>query len=371
MIAGMIPRIRNVRARAVNVPLNRPLQTSGGLVKTAPLVLIDLETDHGLTGHGYVFCYTPIALQSVVCLIEGLTPLITGQDVAPMPLERLLQRQFRLLGPQGLTGMAAAGIDMAAWDALAKSHGVSLVRMLGGVPRAIQAYNSCGLGLIGPERVAAEAEELLAPGFKALKLRLGYPDLSTDIVVLSEVRERIGPDVSLFVDYNQCLSVGEAMSRVRALDEFDLDWIEEPTTGDDYAGHAEIARAAETPIQLGENWWGTHDMMKSVVQNASDYVMPDVMKIGGVTGWMRAAAIAEANGLAMSSHLFPEVSSHLLAVTPTAHWLEYVDFASPVLKDPVRPVDGFVTAPDTPGIGISWNEEAITRLTATAGSTGS
>ena len=352
--------ISDLRVRAVEVPMARPLQTSGGSVSIAPLVLIDLETDDGTLGHSYIFSYTTMALAPLAKLVENLAAQVVGEPLAPLDIEAKLQRSFRLLGPQGLTGMALAGIDMAAWDALARAKGLPLARLLGGAPQPIPAYNSKGLGLIGPDRAGAEAAELAAEGFAALKVRLGYPDLETDLAVLREVRAAVGDSLPLMCDYNQGLSVVEAERRVRALASQGLLWIEEPTRCDDYAGNARIRAASETPIQIGENAWGPHDMATAMAAGASDLFMPDVMKIGGVTGWLRAAALAEPAGLPLSSHLFPEVSAHLLAVTPTRHWLEYVDWAAPILASTGLIMEnGQARAVDAPGNGLAWNEEAV------------
>jgi mandelate racemase len=353
--------IRSLGVRAVDVPMRRPLKTSGGEVGTAAMVLIDLLTEEGITGRGYLFCPTSVVLEPVAKLLSNLAPSIEGNPLSPVAIERKLQRSFRLLGPQGLTGMAMAGIDMAAWDALAKSCEVSLARLLGGEPRKVPAYNSCGLGMIGSERAAEEARELLAPGFGAIKVRLGYPELKTDIGVVRAIKDSVGQDVVLMSDYNQSLSVAEAGRRAAALDGEGLYWIEEPVLADDYTGHAQVRREARTPIQTGENWWGTHDMARSIQAGASDYAMADAMKIGGVTGWLRAAALAESAGLPLSSHLFPEISAHLLTITPTSHWLEYVDWANPILEEPLRVEDGHASVPDAPGIGMRWDEEAVRR----------
>ncbi len=356
--------IRSLQARPVDVPMQRPLQTSGGLVGTAPLVLIDVQTEEGITGCSYVFCYAPIALKPIAQLLINLEELIKGDPLAPFVIEQKLQRRFRLLGAQGFTGMALAGIDMAIWDALAKASEMPLVRLLGGESIAIPAYNSCGLGIIGSERAAAEAQQLAAPGFDAIKVRLGYPDLETDVAVVRSIRDSVGTGVLLMADYNQSLTVPEAKKRIRTLDDEKLFWIEEPVLADDDVGHAEVSREAKTPIQIGENWWGPHDMSNSLSAGASDFVMVDVMKIGGVTSWLRAAALAESAGLPMSSHLFPEISAHLLAVTPTRHWLEYVDWANPVLREPLTVEDGHATISNTPGAGVIWDEEAIRHFLA-------
>jgi mandelate racemase len=359
--------LRALRARAVDVPMRRPLRTAGGTVATAPLVLIDLETAEGVAGRSYLFCYTPLALAPVVALLEGLGAALAGQPVVPLEVERSLQHRFRLLGPQGLTGMALAGIDMACWDATARAAELPLARLLGGTCRAVRAYNSNGLGLIGAEAAAREAESLLEDGFRAVKVRLGYAALAEDLAVVRAVRQAVGPEVAVMADYNQSLSVPEAVRRAQALDGEDLAWIEEPVRADDYEGSAEVARAARTPVQIGENCWGPHDLARALRARSADLLMPDAMKIGGVTGWLRAAALTQAAGIPTSSHLFPELSAHLLAATPTADWLEYADWAGPILGEPPRVVDGHLRPPDTPGIGLEWDEAAVARLSAGRG----
>jgi mandelate racemase len=174
------------------------------------------------------------------------------------------------------------------------------------------------------------------------------------------VKESIGPDVTLMCDFNQALTTNDAILRGRMLDEEGgLAWIEEPIRADDFAGAARLARDIRTPIQLGENFMGPEQMAQALAAGACDYAMPDAQRIGGVTGWMRAAALAQGAGMEMSSHLFPEVSCHLLAATPTCHWLEYVDWANPVLKQPAELKDGHVIIPTRPGVGIEWNEAAV------------
>ena len=360
MSPGTHLTIRDIEVRSVNIQLPRPHPTAGGVVASATLVLIDLLTKEGITGRSYVFCYTPLALKPTAQLIANLAPLINGDAVAPVALEQKLQARFRLLGPQGLTGIAMAGIDMAAWDALAKAAGLPLVRLLGGEPRPIPVYHSLGMG--GAELAASEAAESAAAGYAAVKYKIGYADVKTDVAVVRAAKGAGGDDLVVMVDYNQSLSVPEAIARGRALDEEGVGWIEEPTRADDFTGHAAIARQVRTPIQIGENWWGPHDMAKSLAAGASDEVMVDAMKIGGVTGWLRAAALAEPGGYRVSSHLFGEISAHLLAVTPTAHWLEWLDTASPILQEPLRIERGQAIIPQTPGVGLEWDEDSVRRF---------
>lgn len=353
--------VQSLRVRAVDVPMSLPLVTGGGSVSTAPLALIDLQTTEGVTGHAYVFCYTSAALEPVCKLIENLSEALRGARVAPLAIEERLGKSFRLIGHQGLIAMAAAGIDVAAWDALAKAAGAPLSRLLGGEPQPIQAYNSKGLGIIGPRAAADEAERLLAEGFQAVKVRLGYANAAADLEVVRAVRSAVGSDVALMSDYNQCLSATEAQQRIARLDGENLRWVEEPVRFDDYSGCASIRRKVRTPIQIGENCWGTHDMLKALDAGACDYFMPDAVKIGGVSGWLRAAAMAESIGMPVSSHLFPELSAHLLSVTPTRHWLEYVDWASPILMRPVAVEGGCIAPSQAPGAGMDWDEDAVRR----------
>jgi mandelate racemase len=353
--------ISGLRVRPVHVPMRIPLQTSSGTIRIAPLALLDLQTSEGVTGRTYLFCYTPLLLKPVCELLANLGPVLQGAPLAPVELSRLLQSRFRLLGAKGIVGMALAGIDMAAWDALAKLQGQPLARVLGAGLPEIAAYNSCGLGLIGPDEAPAEAQSLLASGFSAVKVRLGYPTLETDIKVVRAVRAAIGDGVHLMSDYNQALSVPDAVHRVRALADEGLYWIEEPCRAHDYQGHARVRAASRCPIQIGENWWGPDEMALSLGFGASDLGMPDAMKIGGVSGWMQAAALADAAGLPISTHLFPEVSVHLMAATPTRHWLEFVDWASPILAQPMQIRNGKATIADVPGTGIEWDEAAVSR----------
>lgn len=351
--------IRELRVRAVKVPMAHPHKTASGTITESPLVLTDVLTEEGVMGHSYVFCYTALALKPVALLVKGLEPLIAAQPVAPLEIERLLAARFRLLGPQGLTGIAMAAIDMALWDALARAHELPLARLLGATLKPIPAYGATGYdGADGSARVAAEWVER---GFKGVKAKIGYPDVREDVEVVRAMRRAVGDGVSLMVDYNQSLAPIDAIERGRRLDDEGLTWIEEPTRADDYTGHARIAREVRTPIQCGENWWGPHDMSKAIDAVASDYMMPDVMKVGGVTGWLRAAALGEAHGIRLSNHLFIEVSTHLLCATPTAHWLEYAEWFNPIIEQPLSVVNGCAVLDERPGTGIEWNEEAVMR----------
>ena len=354
--------IRAVQARAVAAPMKRPLATSTGKLTEAALLLIDLQTEEGIVGRSYLFGIGKHNLAPIAKLVEAMAAMLKNDPVTPFELEKKLRGRYTLLGVHNIVLFAMAGIDMAAWDALGQSLGQPLVGVLGGAPRPVPAYNSKGLGLLPLKDLAQEATDLVDEGFRAVKLRVGRATAREDLEALRVVKKTIGPDVTLMVDFNQALSVAEAIARGRLIDdEGGVLWIEEPVRADDFSGCSEVRREIRTPIQIGENFMGPEQMAQALAAHACDYVMPDAQRIGGVTGWMRAAALAQAAGLEMSSHLFPEVSAHLLAVTPTAHWLEYVDWADAVLEEPLRVKAGMLQVPERPGVGMAWNEEAVRR----------
>ena len=350
-----------VRAVAVEVPMRYVLGTSAAAVRAAPLLLVDVETEEGVTGRTYLFCYLAAAAPAIVSLLAEVERAVRGERIAPDALWALLSKRFRLIGVQGIVRMAMAAFDTACWDALAIAANMPLATYLGGSPRPVPAYNSCGLGLMPPAALADEAETLLAGGFRAVKLRLGYATLEEDVAALHAVKKRVPGAIKIMVDFNQALSVDEALKRGLALDSEGVSWIEEPIRHDDYRGCAMLARELQTPIQIGENFSEPRAMAEALDLQACDYVMPDLERIGGVTGWGSAAALAAERSIPMSSHLFPEVSAHLLAVTPTAHWLEYVDWADAIVEEPLRIVDGNAIAPARAGNGLTWHKEAVER----------
>jgi mandelate racemase len=209
--------------------------------------------------------------------------------------------------------------------------------------------------------LADEAEKLLARGFRAIKLRLGYPTLAEDVAAVRAVKARVPQSVMVMVDYNQALAPDDALERGRALDSEGIAWLEEPIRHDDYAGAATLARALTVPVQLGENFSLPSGMKTALDAQCCDLAMPDLERIGGVTGWLEAAALAASRNIRMSSHLYPETSAHLLAVTPTAHFLEYVDWADKIVQEPLQIVDGHAVIPERPGHGIVWDKAAVER----------
>lgn len=361
----MNPKIKRFQVRAVRVPMEQPHRTASGAVTESPLVLTDVFTDDGTAGRSITFTYTAAALKPTAELIQNIGALLEGEDLTPVEIADKLAKRFRLLGTQGLVGMALAGIDMALWDAVARMHSMSLVRLLGGTgkpTRPIPAYGAVGYdGVADSARVA---EDWAKRGFRGVKAKIGYATVEEDLAVVRAIRKAVGPEMAIMVDYNQSLTPPAAVERLRPLEDEGLTWIEEPVLAHDFSGHALVAREIKTPIQCGENWWGPHDMRNAIEARASDYMMPDVMKIGGVTGWLRAAALAEAHSIPVSNHLWPELSAQLMCVTPTAHFLEYADWWNPIVAEPLRVEAGMVNVEGAMGAGVEWNENAVAQYAA-------
>jgi mandelate racemase len=355
--------LTSVRVRPVVVPLKRPIVSKVGLYKDWPLILIDLYTNEGVVGHSYLEPYLKQSMRYIVPAIEDLAEAAKGQPLAPVDGHRRGIGSLHLVGREGVSLIAVSGLDMAAWDALAKAADMPLAEFLGGTVGPVPAYNSSGLWLTAPDTLAVEAAALVAEGgFAALKLKLGRERLSDDLAAIAAVRDGAGPTVKLMCDFNQGLSLGDALVRCHALDDQGLYWFEEPITYDNIPGYAQLTRELKTPVQLGENFYGPRMLYQAVLAGAGDYMMPDLMRIGGVSGWLRAAAITGAAGIPMSTHLYPEIAAHLMRVTDTAHWLEWQDWADPILSEPFQLKDGYLLVPDRPGQGIEWNEKSVAKF---------
>lgn len=354
---------RSVDVRPVLLPLKRPVVSKVGLFDQWPMILIDLYTEEGVVGRSYLEPYLRNAVRSIVPAIQDLAAARKGQPVRPLDDFHNGRRALNLVGYEGITMIAVAGLDMAAWDALARAVNMPLAVFLGGSLGSVPAYNSNGLWLTGVAALGAEAAELVAEGqFTGLKLRLGRERLADDLAAIAAVRDAVGDQVKLMVDFNQGLTLGDALHRCHALDDQGLYWFEEPITYDNLTGYAQLARELDTPVQLGENFYGPRDLLRAVELRAGDYVMPDLMRIGGVSGWLRAVGIAGAAGIEVSTHLYPEVAAHLMRVTETAHWLEWQDWAEPILAEPFPLDHGRLVIPARPGCGIEWNEAAVKRF---------
>lgn len=352
--------VRGITARAVVLKLKRPVVARIATLTEWPVILIDLLTEEGIMGRSYLEPYVVKSMRYLVPALHDLGEMLKGRPLAPVELFDAARKSLHFVGYEGLSMIAASGLDMAAWDALAKASDKPLCVLLGGTVGSVKSYNSNGLWLKAPDALGDEAIELRDEGgFTGLKLRLGREHIADDLATLDAVRNSVGDSMHLMIDFNQGLTLAEALQRCHMIDDHGLAWIEEPIVYDNLDGYARLAADLKTPLQIGENFYGPREMHKALQRNACDLVMPDFMRIGGVTGWMRAAAIAGAAGIPISTHLYPEVAAHVMRVTETAHWLEWQDWADPILQQPYTIKDGHLHIPDRPGVGIEWNEDAV------------
>lgn len=349
--------IDSIAVRAVLVPMARPLRTASGDVPAAPLVLVDLRTNEGIVGRSYAFAYAPFVLRSLVHFLRDVSPVLVGEVVSPRQRMRQLDKQLKLVGWQGIAGMAVGALDMALWDALGRAANLPVTVLLGGEVKPLDAYDSFGIVDIKTDLGLLEAS--VESGFEAIKIKAGAGDVADDVATVAAVRKLIGSKRRLMVDLNQSQTTASAIDRILRLQEFDLTWVEEPVAADDLGGHRVVREAVRPiPIQTGENWWLPRGMANAIAAKASDLAMVDIMKIGGVTGWISAAGQAEAASLPLSNHMFIEASAHTMACSPTASWCEYIDLAGPVLTEPLMPRKGTIV-PRGPGLGLEWDENAV------------
>lgn len=354
--------LKSVRVRPLLVPLSRPIIGRIMRYEAFPIIAIDLQTEEGIVGRSYLEPYVATAMKAIVPLIETWCAAQIGKPLAPLDDYQGFRKSLNFVGLEGISLIAVSGIDMAIWDALAQAAELPLAVLLGGSLAPVPAYSSGGMWLTDIAGLGREAQELVAEGgFRGLKVRLGRERIDDDIEAIRVIREAIGEDVKLMIDFNQGLPLGDALDRCHALDGLRLCWFEEPIAYDNLRGYAQLARELDTPVQLGENFYGPRGLYAALQAGAGDYYMPDMMRIGGVSGWLRSVPIAAAAGILVSTHLYPEFSAHMMRITETAHWLEWQDYANPILKRPFELKDGFIHIPDVPGSGIEWNEDGFKR----------
>jgi L-alanine-DL-glutamate epimerase-like enolase superfamily enzyme len=359
-------RITAVRGRTVRMPLATPIRSRSAATGEVWLLLVDLDTDAGVTGSSYVWSYSAAGSAALQALLVDLADVAIGER--PSFTARLWSRMLaRLtqLGPHGLPLTALSAIDIAAWDAAGKALAAPVAQLLGAHTERVPVYASDGLWLTDDlPALAAEAERLRLRGFRAMKMRLGRARPADDLAAVRAVRDAVGPEVALMADVSQGWDVTTAIRTGRLLERYDLTWLEEPVRCDDFAGHAAVAAALDTPVATGEKLYGPRGVRDLIEHRAADILMPDAQRAGGISGWRDCAALAHAWNLPITAHLLPEISIHLVSAAPTALFLEHVSWAAPLFNEELELSGGMATVPDRPGLGFTWNEAAIARVLA-------
>lgn len=358
----MHPLVSNISTVTVNLPLQRPIVSSVGQYDKWPFIITEVVLENGVVGNSYICPYLVNYTQSIESVIQELFKVFVNKPLAPKEFYEIGMRQLSLLGRSGIAMYALAALDIAFWDASAKQADLPLCEHLGGSLANVKAYNSGGLWLLPPEELASQADKLRQEGdFSALKVRLGRRELANDLRAIDAVRSQMHQDDDLLCDFNQVLNFTGALRRLKELDNQGLYWFEEPIPYHEFQNYAELRQRISTPLILGENFHGTDHAALSLELGSGDAIMPDLMRIGGVSGWLKTASLAEAYKKPLSSHLYHEVSAHLMRVTPTADYLEWTNWVDPLLKEPYQIKDGHLVIPERPGVGLEFNREIIDR----------
>ena len=359
----MSVRVTGLETAIVRLPLERPVITPLHHIEAVDNVLVTLRTDTGATGISWLWCFGAARARVLEAAVRDLAQQVIGAD--PRETASLWARLFReanFLGRTGVAMIAISALDVACWDAKARTLGEPLWRLLGGTRRPLPAYAG-GLFLNDSlDVILAEATSYLDQGFRAIKMRTGAPRLADDIERVGAVRALIGPDVALMVDVVQGWTPEAAIRAGRALQRFDLDWIEDPVAFDDHAGLAKVAAALDVPVCAGENDYGLTGFARLIDGGCIDLAMPDLQRVGGITEWMRVAALADAHRMRVTPHVFHEVSVHLASAATNATWVEHVPWWDRLWTEPLRVLDGTLTAPDRPGLGLAFDWNALDAL---------
>lgn len=352
-------RISDMKTVMVSIPIER---TAAANARSVGCVLVFLNTDEGVTGESLLTTWGDKWLDLLNSIVCSLKADVLGED--PFCTERVWQklwREIRSLGHKSLSRLGLSAIERACWDVVGKTTGQPLHHLLGACREEVPVYTS-GLWLYqSVEALAADAKQLVTEGVRAMKMRIGRPRIEEDVDRVRTVREVVGPDVDLMVDANQRLNVEHAIRLGRKLEEFNLRWFEEPIPAHDVEGAARVALALETPIALGENECDRYGFRRILEIKAADVLMPDLARIGGITELLKVAHMAEAYDVPVSPHVYPEQSLQLMGSLPNGIYLEYMPWFSPLYREPIRMKDGHALLPKRPGIGFTFDPEAIER----------
>ncbi len=331
------------------LPIRDALQTLTG----SDTVRVTVETDEGVCGSGEVsFGRVAAAAKSLVAIIEGeLKPIVLGQDLAAIRhIYAEMLRETEYHGSFGLTMFAIAALDTALWDCLGRSLKVPCWKMWGAVHSRIPAYAMVGWLNYTDREVQEICRRAVEQGFRAVKIKVGYPTLKEDLRRIECVRETIGPEVRLMVDANQSLTTAEALLRGRAFQNQDVYWWEEPIPADDIDGYAELADKLDIPVATGENLYTPADFARFLSRGAVDIVQPDLRRAGGPTSLLQIGLTAAAFRRPYASHGGGAVQLNVMACLPNALYLE-TGLIGP--DSPLELADGCVAVPRGPG--FSWD----------------
>ena len=364
-------KVTAVEATTCIVPLDRGIAFATRAVTERHYTLVRVRTDTGAEGIGFCYGGTRAGRLATVAVRELLRDLVVGRD--PHQVEAIWEAMFRealLQGRRGAVLRAISAVDQALWDAVSREANLPLHHYLGGYRTAMApAYASGGYYADGktPDDLGEEVRGYVDQGFTAVKIKVGGVSTEEDAVRIAAARDAIGPGVELFLDANNAWrDAAGAIRAVRAWEEWNPGWIEEPLMPDDVDGHARVAAAVATPVATGEIHATRWDFLQLVDRGAAAVLQPDAGVCGGITEWRRIAGLAAAHDLAVAPHWLADLHVHLVAATPNATWVEYfTDFSvlnlGQLFSSTLEVVPGGLALPSGPGLGIALDDRAVSR----------
>jgi len=362
-------KITSLATEIVLLPADEPLAGAAENPDgTRPIVTLTLRTEDGIEGVGVSF-FGAALTKPLRAAVDAMGALIIGDD--PLRAEaivRKLREAGGYSGPAGVFTLANSAIDMALWDIKGKALGQPLCKLLGGARERVPTYASGALmrGLT-LDQATASARKLVETGFREVKMQLALPGVTSPTIEVARaraLREAVGTETKLMVDINQRWRPEQAVDIGRRLEGLGLAWLEDVTTADDYQGLARVTAALATPVTGGEYLWGIAPFRQMMEHHSVDIVMIDLVRVGGITQWMKVAGMAEAFNLPVVSHLIPEVHVHLIGAIPNGLTVEYMPWLMRLFEEVPRPDRGELAMPTKPGLGLAFDQQAVKRFKA-------
>jgi L-alanine-DL-glutamate epimerase-like enolase superfamily enzyme len=360
-------RITRLDTQLLHVPLSRPraspLEAAAGRLNHIVVLLVRLGTDAGLEGLGFAYALQGSGRALHAVAVDDLAPLVVNED--PLNHERLAGKVYwrlQTVGRRGLVQQAYSAIDLALWDLKGKAAGLPLFKLLGGARDSAPAYGSDSAWLwMSVEEILEASRPYLDQGLMGVKVKVGA-DPAADADRLQRLREALGDDVWLAVDANERYDYATALAMGHVFEEeVGADWFEEPITCEDVEGHARLAAKLEIPIAGGEMLFGLDEFRAYLDRDALAVVQPDVTRLGGLTGWLRASALAGQRNRPVSPHLLPEVGVHLACGLPEVTSVEYMPWLYPLFTNPPGFENGRLVPPPGPGLGLELNLDNVAK----------
>ena len=357
-------KIQKVTVEVLETPVALEYVAAGNSVESNWHVLARVDTDDGVQGIGFAVATRETLVRPLARAAEELGRLLVGMEILEIEAARArLERAGGWTGPGGMLNMAMSPLDIALWDAAGKTLGQPLYRRLGGYTDRVRAYASDGLWYSLPlETLARSAMSHVDRGFDLVKLRLGRePTPAAEVARVRLVQDAVGDRVGVMVDATESWSEPQALASGKALQEAGITWLEDPVNHRNLPGLAALAQALEVPVAAGEHLFGLESFQHTLDARAVNIAIIDLARVGGITPWMKVAALAQAQGIPLAGHVIPEVHVHLLASVPNGYLVEYMPRSEPLFKTRLSLEDGYLVAPQAPGLGVELDEAACDR----------